>query len=177
MFASFSKFRRSTLCSEINNKRELEERQQLQIQGAELLGDLLLNNCSVAIQDVFEEDSIPLPASVLSSLSSAAVVLKATPPPNDPTNPRPATKSVGTLTVAPGTMEADETATGAARATSTGRSGGSATSSGSRSGSTGSTGGTGSTGTTSNDAASSSGAMLGAAAFGFVAWVVGLLIL
>lgn len=108
MYAAFSKFRRATPCSEIKNTRSLQSRQEESVKRAELMGELLLQNCSVAIQDVFIPDTIPLPASALSSLSSAAVVLKATPPPQDPLKPRPATKTVGTLT-----SVASPTATGA----------------------------------------------------------------
>lgn len=55
-----------------------------------LAGQLLAANCSLGIQDVFEEPSIPLPASVLSSFSSSASSLRETPPPVNPENPRPA---------------------------------------------------------------------------------------
>ena len=98
MYAAFSKFRRATPCSQVKNTRSLKDRQEDTVKRAEMMGQLLLQNCSVAIQDVFIPDTIPLPPSALSSLSSAAIVLKATPPPQDPLSPRPATKTVGTLT-------------------------------------------------------------------------------
>jgi hypothetical protein len=103
MFSNFIKLRRNSACASAKARRLLPpfpsdfyKRQEKTPEHAALLADLLLNNCSVAIQDVFQKDTIPLPPSVLESVSIAAVSLKANPPTyTDPNVQRPATMTIG----------------------------------------------------------------------------------
>ncbi|KAG4434776.1 hypothetical protein IFR05_009737 [Cadophora sp. M221] len=68
-----------------------------------LTAEFLLNNCFQAIQDVFEEESIPLAKEVLQSYSTAASSMQAnsTAKNDDSVNPRPATKTPVTATPNP----------------------------------------------------------------------------
>lgn len=89
MFSRFLAFRRnlnhnSNFCASGKIRRDLPSHQYHELKRraedkAKILADLLLSNCSVAIQDVFQEDSIPLPSSALASYSSAAVSMIANP--------------------------------------------------------------------------------------------------
>lgn len=106
MFSQFLAYRRGAIYNKNfcgSQKRSLEPSHLLQKRAqdkATVLADLLLNNCSVAIQDVYQEDAIPLPSSVLVSYSSAASVLAANPTTN--TNLfAPTTASIGTGTGVP----------------------------------------------------------------------------
>lgn len=102
MYAHFLTFRRGYNCGAEMKKRAVSnlspavwKREEARVN---VLAELLLNNCSVAIQDVFDEETIPLPKAALSSLSSAASSLRANPTADDPNNPRPATVTLGTAT-------------------------------------------------------------------------------
>jgi hypothetical protein len=100
MFSHFLKYRQRRQCS-APQKRDVgslptsaEEAAVLRKrdeQGALVMADLLLNNCSVAIQDVFEPDSIPLDQKVLESYSSQASSLRANPTSLPPGVERPPT--------------------------------------------------------------------------------------
>ncbi|KXJ86026.1 hypothetical protein Micbo1qcDRAFT_180235 [Microdochium bolleyi] len=63
---------------------------------AKALAELLLHNCSVAIQDVFDPASIPLGKPDLAMYSSSASVLQASPTPVPPGVIKPSTVSWGT---------------------------------------------------------------------------------
>ena len=63
---------------------------------AKVLADLLLHNCSVAIQDVFEPDTIPLGKGDLDMYSSSASFLQANPTPVPDGVAKPETVSYGT---------------------------------------------------------------------------------
>lgn len=135
MMAHFLTFRRGLSCGAVFSKSKRESQspaiRKREEEQAILLADLLLNNCSVAIQDVFEEETIPLPVEVLSSYSVAASQLQATPTAEDPNNPRPATVVLGTATAAPssdsggmGGSESNTGGSGTAKATASSVSGG-----------------------------------------------------
>ena len=131
MFAHFLTFRRGQNCGAVFSKlsapviykREDEEK-------ATVLGELLLQNCSVAIDDVYEPDSIPLPEAKLESFRIAASSSQANPPAT-PASGRPTTAALGSAT-AQATISRGNSATNGpkgASATSAGK-GLSATSSG-----------------------------------------------
>lgn len=104
MFSRFSTFRSgviysSNFCKESRSLSHLSSRvlHRRAEQKATLLADLLLNNCSIAIQDVYEEETIPLEKKVLESISEKASSLQANPTVNsDPW--RPQTATIGTAT-------------------------------------------------------------------------------
>lgn len=138
MFSRFSAFRSgviysSNFCKESRSlhlssstisARDLYRRAE---QKATLLADLLLNNCSIAIQDVYEEETIPLEKKALESISAKASSLQANSMvDSDPWRPQTATIGSGTAVVA---------ATGGS-----GGEGGSATTSGKGAGQTGQNG-------------------------------------
>jgi hypothetical protein len=58
--AHFLTFRRDLKCGAVHGPKSPRIRKREE-EKATLSADLLLNNCSVAIQDVFEEETIPLP--------------------------------------------------------------------------------------------------------------------
>lgn len=81
--------------SRLETREELHALQRRAEDKAKALADLLLSNCSIAIQDVYQPDSIPLPSSALASYSSAASSMAANPTQNsDPYAPK--TVSLGT---------------------------------------------------------------------------------
>jgi hypothetical protein len=123
MFARFLMFRRSeqysgTFCASGKHRRQGE--------GSEIkalaMADLLLQNCTVAIQDVYQEDSIPLASSQLARISSEASILSATPKPanTDPAALLPQTMSLGTATTEAGSGGAAETGSGTATGSAAG---------------------------------------------------------
>jgi hypothetical protein len=92
MFAEFLTFRALLPCSGGSTKRSLASlfsslilrrglHSRADIDQATLLANLLLVNCSVAIQDVYRPDTLPLAHILLSSYSSAASSMQATPAP------------------------------------------------------------------------------------------------
>lgn len=102
VYAQFLTFRRKKPCNAkvdgALGSRSTEEHVVLQKREADkatILADLLLQNCSVAIQAVFQEDSIPLPKSVLQSYSSVASSMQAHPTSYPPGADRPTTATHG----------------------------------------------------------------------------------
>ena len=106
MVAQFLTFRRGWKCNAKWNKRDLDSAStelsqenanilKRQEANAQVLADLLLQNCSVAIQDVFLEETIPLPQSVLQSYSSVASSMQANPTIVPSGVRKPATATVG----------------------------------------------------------------------------------
>jgi hypothetical protein len=125
MYSHFVRFRqgkdcslkkRSTPLDDGDEGQQLEKRQQ-DASRASLLADLLLQNCSVAIQEFFAEDSVPLPKTVLASYSSAASSMQANPQTTN--TDRPATQTLGTALPSSSTGGT----AGTARASSTSRAG------------------------------------------------------
>jgi hypothetical protein len=105
MFAQFLTFRRSLACgakakrssppfppSSTSSKETPSTKEQKTKQASSQI--FSLQNCSVAIQDVLEPESIPLPQSELESYSSAASSMQANQPAT--MSDRPATATLGT---------------------------------------------------------------------------------
>ena len=131
MFSRFFAFRQGAIyrpdfcktASSKNRLRGLETREESQViqrraeDKAKVLADLLLANCSIAIQDVYQEDTIPLPSSALASYSSVASSMVANPTSNSNIF-APKTATIGTGSA----LSATDTAA-IATATATGESG------------------------------------------------------
>ncbi|KXJ86375.1 hypothetical protein Micbo1qcDRAFT_209069 [Microdochium bolleyi] len=99
MFTFFQRYRtKEYRCDElIINKRNADPLQRRREEDqAKVLADLLLNNCSVAIQDVFAPDSIPLGKADLAVYSSSASFLQANPTPVPAGVVKPSTVTYGT---------------------------------------------------------------------------------
>lgn len=114
MYAQFLTFRlkqpcKAKLVGALPTRDEHAALQKREVDKATILADLLLQNCSVAIQAVFQEDSIPLPKSVLQSYSSAASSMQANPTSYPPGAERPATATRQSA-LPTGTDTADSTA-------------------------------------------------------------------
>lgn len=128
MFSWFFAFRQGAIyrpdfCKTASSKNRLrgletrEESQAIQRRAedkAKVLTDLLLANCSIAIQDVYQEDTIPLPSSALASYSSVASSMVANTTSNsDIFAPNTATIGTGSAVTATDTAAiATATATG-----------------------------------------------------------------
>jgi hypothetical protein len=120
MYAHFLPFQRDFQCEPATNGSKLAHYHSLTDEKFSIMADLLLNNCSVAIQHVFRGDDVPLPSSALKSISSAARSLGANPSPSDgPEGPRPATRVLGTAsgTFIGGTVAANRNRPTAVRGT------------------------------------------------------------
>lgn len=103
MFAQHQLYRTGYKCGFTYGRRDLSssantntlERRRAEDK-AKVLADLLLHNCSVAIQDVFAPDTIPLGKGDLDMYSSSASFLQANPTPVPDGVVKPATVSYGT---------------------------------------------------------------------------------
>ncbi|KAH7024720.1 uncharacterized protein B0I36DRAFT_352925 [Microdochium trichocladiopsis] len=104
MFSHYQRYRTGYMCDHVTvGRRGLNgDAHALSVQRrraedkAKVLADLLLHNCSVAIQDVFEPGTIPLEKGVLDMYSSSAIFLQANPTPVPDGVAKPETVSYGT---------------------------------------------------------------------------------